>query len=186
VKRSLIPWLVGLVCVGPFALALALYFGPIALPSLPGSRELIEPPLATPPGWLDGAPAAGVAYRWSLIYARIGACEEPCALDLGRLRQVQAALGRDAGRVQRVYLHGGEAANPPDAAGDDPALVLRRVSDLASDERAARVLDPQALREGRVYLADPLGRLIASYPPGVAQKELLRDLKRLLSVSGTN
>jgi len=39
------------------------------------------------------------------------------------------------------------------------------------------------LRAGRVYLADPRGNLVASYPPDVEQKELLRDLKRLLAGS---
>jgi hypothetical protein len=178
------------VCFGPFVLALVLYYGSFEVALLPGSRELIEPPLATPPGWLVSPSEAGRAYRWSLIYARIGACEEPCVLDLRRLRQVQGALGNDADRVQRVYLHGGEASSSPVDATDDPfddsGLVLRRVSDLGEDERGAHVLDPAALRQGRVYVADPLGRLIASYPPDVAQKELLRDLKRLLSVSGTN
>jgi len=92
---------------------------------------------------------------------------------------VQAALGRDADRVQRSYFHDGDAAS----VADDPELVQRRVSGLRDD---ARVLGARGLAQGRVYIADPLGRLVASYPPDVAQKELLRDLKRLLSVSGTN
>ncbi len=37
--------------------------------------------------------------------------------------------------------------------------------------------------DGRVYVADPRGFVILSYPPDVEQKELLRDLKRLLAGS---
>ena len=89
-------------------------------------------------------------------------------------------------RVQRVYLHTGEASplldnNRP----DDSALVMRRL-DAAAGASVARVLDAEQLRLGRVYVADPRGNLVASYPPDVEQKELLRDLKRLLAGTGTN
>ena len=47
-------------------------------------------------------------------------------------------------------------------------------------------LGAQRLEVGRVYVADPRGYLIVSYPAEVEQKELLRDLKRLLSASGSN
>jgi hypothetical protein len=178
------------VCVGPFALALLLFYGPWGvawLPSLPGTRALIDPPIATPADWLAGDPnAPGGSYRWSLIYARITPCEQQCVQDLDRLRQVQGALGRDVDRVQRVYLHTGEASplldnNRP----DDSALVMRRLDDAAGAS-VARVLDAEQLRLGRVYVADPRGNLVASYPPDVEQKELLRDLKRLLAGTGTN
>ena len=37
---------------------------------------------------------------------------------------------------------------------------------------------------GRLYVADPQGNVILSYPPEDEQRELLRDLKRLMSASG--
>jgi hypothetical protein len=36
-----------------------------------------------------------------------------------------------------------------------------------------------------VLVADPRGEVILSYPPDVEQKELLRDLERLLAGSGS-
>lgn len=185
-RRWLVPGLVALVCFGPLALAIALRYGPLDagwLPTLPGSRELISPPLATPPGWL--APAAeigaGARYRWFLVYARMAACDQACERDLERLRQVQTALGRDAERVQRVFLHGGE----PGSVAADLGLVLRRFDDPPGDA-IARALAAQELGSGRVYIGDPQGSLVASYPRDVAQKELLRDLERLLTVGATN
>jgi cytochrome oxidase Cu insertion factor (SCO1/SenC/PrrC family) len=62
---------------------------------------------------------------------------------------------------------------------------MRRLDD-AVGASVARVLDAERLPLGRVYVADPRGNLIASYPPDVEQKELLRDLKRLLAGTGTN
>jgi hypothetical protein len=165
------------------ALALALRYGPFDLgwlPSLPGSRELLAPPIATPPGWL--APDSGGAdapYRWFLIYARMSACDRACAGDLERLRQVQAALGRDHDRVQRVFLHAG-----PETSAD-PGLELRSLGSPPGEEMA-RALDAEVLALGRVYIGDPQGRLVAGYPADVAQKELLRDLRRLLALGATN
>jgi len=192
--KSFVPWLVGLVIFGPFVVATLLYYGSPDLdwlPRLPGSRELIEPPLAAPSGWLEAAPGADPGpYRWSLIYARMAACELQCVQSLERLRQVHGALGRDQERVQRVYLHGGEPPAIPDQNGlkdglNDPGLLPRRLND-AQGAPVVRALGADRLQLGRVYIADPRGYLIASYPADVEQKELLRDFKRLLSVSGTN
>ena len=184
-RRALVPWLVALAVFGPFAAALLLYYVPSDLawlPRLPGSRELIEPPLAPPPGWLDvGLDAAGARYRWSLIYAKMAACDRPCSATLERLRQVHAALAGDAERVRRVYWHAGDEPSVP----DDPGLLTRRV-DGAVGESTVRALGAERLEQGRVYVADPRGLIVLSYPADVAQKELLRDLKRLLSVSGSN
>jgi hypothetical protein len=186
VKRgSLVPWLVALAVFGPFAAALLLYYVPADfgwLPRLPGSRELIEPPLEAPAAWLDfPSDEAGARYQWSLIYAKMAACDRPCSATLERLRQVHAALAGDAERVRRVYWHAGDEPRAP----DDPGLLVRRVDD-APGESAVRALGAERLEQGRVYVADPRGLIVVSYPADVAQKELLRDLRRLLSVSGSN
>jgi hypothetical protein len=184
-RRSVVPALVALVCFGPLLLAIALRYGPFDLswlPTLPGSRELVAPPIATPEGWLGSAhDGAGAPYRWFLIYARMSACDQACARDLERLRQVQAALGQDVDRVQRVFLHvGAQIAH-------DPALELRSLEGPPGEELArALEIDADVLSRGRVYIGDPQGRLVAGYPGDVAQKELLRDLKRLLGAGGTN
>ena len=55
------------------------------------------------------------------------------------------------------------------------------------DDRGApllRLLGEDRIQDGRIYICDPLGNLVLSYPADVEQKELLRDLQRLLDVSG--
>ena len=182
-RRFIVPALVALVCFGPLGLAVALRYGPFDLgwlPSLPGSRELLSPPIVTPPGWLAPASTgADAPYRWFLIYARMSACDQACVHDLERLRQVQAALGRDVERVQRVFLHVDAQIAP------DPGVELRSL-EAPPGEGMARALGARELLLGRIYIGDPQGRLVAGYPADVAQKELLRDLKRLLAVGGTN
>jgi cytochrome oxidase Cu insertion factor (SCO1/SenC/PrrC family) len=175
--NSIVPWLVALVCFGPFAAAMFVYYGlgPDSLPQLSGSRELLENPVPLPPEWRagTGTPPA----PWQLIYARMTPCEEQCVAHLGRLMQVQLALGRDQNRVRRAVWHVG----PPPPL-EDPGLTVHALDDAEGREIAA-ALGPERLGEGRVYVADPRGDVILSYPPDVEQKELLRDLKRLLSGS---
>jgi hypothetical protein len=172
-SKSFAPWLVALVCLGPFAAALLIYYGPLRtwLPQLPGDRELLAEPVPLPEEWRGGeAP-------WQLIYARMSACEQQCVQHLGRLLQVQIALGRDQDRVQRALWHAGDL---PEL--DDPKLDVHALDDETGRSVAA-ALGVERLQVGRVYVADPRGSVILSYPPDVEQKELLRDLERLLTGS---
>jgi hypothetical protein len=173
--KSWAPWLVALVTLGPFAAALFIYYGPFGLgwlPQLPGSRELLRDPVPLPAEWRnEGGPP------WQLIYARMSSCEQQCAQHLGRLLQVQLALGRDEGRVQRAFWYTGTL--PP---LDDPQLSTQML-DGEAGRSVVEALGAEHIGDGRVYVADPRGEVIVSYPPDVEQKELLRDLKRLLTGS---
>ena len=173
--KSFVPWLVALVCFGPFAVALLIYYAaPSLLPQLPGSRELLEQPVPLPAQWRNADEAAGA---WQLIYARMTPCEQQCAQQLGRLLQVQLALGRDQNRVRRVVWH----------VGSLPDLGDRDLTRMSLDDAAGRdivaALGAERMVDGRLYVADPRGEVILSYPADVEQKELLRDLKRLLAGS---
>jgi hypothetical protein len=167
---------VALVCLGPFAAALLIYYGPFGLawlPQLPGSRELLREPIALPPQWRSAD-----ARPWQLVYATMGPCEQRCVEHLGRLRQVQLALGSDASRVQRTAWHVGTLQL------GDPELTSHSLDDEAG-RSIVEALGAEGLRSGRVYVTDPRGLVILSYPPDVEQKELLRDLDRLLSGSAS-
>ncbi len=178
--KSFVPWLVALAVFGPFGLATLFYYSPWGrdwLPQLPGQRELLSAPVTLPAEWLPAEPGAS---RWLLIYARMTSCEQQCAQALDRLSRVQQALGKDQERVQRALWHAGES--PPPAT--DPQLRVQRL-DEGPGRGIAAALDPERIGSGRVYVADPRGSVILSYPASVEQKELLRDLKRLLAGSGT-
>jgi len=173
------------VTVGPFVLALGAYlgwFGSQPFPTLANEdRELIVPPVALPAEPLETPDGQALGadwprYRWSLIYARMAPCEAGCAADLERLRQVHAALGRDQDRVQRVFLTGdARVLSLPDAE-----LVIGKL-DGASN--LATRLGPDRIAAGRVFVADPLGNLVLSYPPDADRRRVLEDLERLLDVS---
>ena len=173
--------------VGPLVVAIVLYagrdsFGGFA--ELPNpDRELIENPPSLPLVALerpDGSltDAAWSRSRWSMIYARIGACDEPCADALRRLDAVHLALGADRDRVQTVFLAPEGSAGVPAAAG----FLIGRL-DVRAAAGLVGVLGPERLEQGRYFVVDPLGNLILSYPADADQSRLLEDLERLLEVS---
>ena len=180
--KSFVPWLVALAVFGPFGLAALVYYSPWGrdwLPQLPGQRELLRAPVTLPAEWLPGRP--GVASRLAPDLCKNDSVR--AAMRAGcwtGSRRVQQALGKDQERVQRALWHAGET--PPLPA--DAELRVQRL-DEGSGPRVAAALGPERIGSGRVYVADPRGNVILSYPAGVEQKELLRDLKRLLAGSGT-
>ncbi|MBN1238683.1 MAG: hypothetical protein JXB36_09280 [Gammaproteobacteria bacterium] len=187
-KTKLQILLVALVCVGPVIGAYLLYYGGDLdeLPILANpERRLLESPVELPslPGRVEGAVVDDLLSgpTWSLVYARTSPCGERCLGDLVRLRQVELALGRDLDRVQRIFIGPGDDSK----AGRDPTIVTASFDGPAGAELLA-VLErvghaPGA--DGRVYVVDPHGNLVMSYPPDPDQEGLLDDLERLLSVS---
>lgn len=177
--------ILALLFFGPFILAIVLYagrgsFGGFDQLENP-DRELIataaEMPrieLRTPGGALVSAD--GLRSRWSLIYAKMPACEAGCTEALERLNQVYLALGTD--RVQLVLLtSAGETGSLP------PYELSVGLLDAADDSDLVALLGYERLEEGRYFVVDPLGNLILSYPADADQGRLLEDLERLLDVS---
>ena len=187
--KSPVPTLAALAALffGPLIIAIVLYggrdslggFGQVRNPD----RELIAEPPTVPLEALrlaDGttSDAAWARSRWSLIYARMRACEEECAAALGRLHQVWLALGGERDRMQQVFL-----APPSDAETDVPADFLIGILEPTDSSALIDLLGIERLEEGRYFVVDPLGNVILSYPVGADQNRLLKDLERLLDVS---
>jgi len=183
-KTSREPLFLLLVFVVPLALAVIAFYGPWDwVPRSAAHGEFIQPPVPLPPGELTtlaGARTEPDWYRgrWSLIYARTAECREQCIAELNRLNQVRLALGDDLRRVQLVFLFSGAGPELPNEA----ALLAVRLDDAAGAE-LLELLDAELIRSGRIYLADPLGNLVMTYPPDAEQRGILEDLERLLTVT---
>ena len=179
------PLLLVLVFFGPALLAALAFYGPWDWVPRGGAAhgELIEPPLSLPPGAFatpsaDEAPTDRARPRWSFIYARFAPCDEQCLAHLNRLNQVRLALAEDRDRVQLVFLFAhAKPLLPPDAG-----IIVARLDDAAGNP-TLELLGEHRIRDGRVYIADPLGNLVMSYALDAEQKGMLEDLKRLLKLS---
>lgn len=153
--------------------------------------DLILPPRAVPDlELLD--PIAGmrghVRGKWNLVFLAHSGCDTRCEQRLYMMRQLWLAMGRDAQRLQRVLMLV-DAANEPAAdswpqqyPGQLVALVNRIDAETITGIFSLET-DDQPLIAGRLYLIDPLGNLMMSYPSGTDPAGIIKDLKRLFKYS---
>ncbi len=154
-------------CAAPFALGWAAwYFGWGT--GRPGNYgELITPRLLTGPVF---EPLRG---KWLLVAFDTAACDAYCEKKLYYMRQIRSALGKDQGRVERLWVL-------TDAGEPRPQL-------LAAIEGTRMARAPSAAFPGdpveHVYLVDPLGNLMMRFPRDPDPSRMLKDLQRLLRYS---
>ncbi len=187
--------LVGLIILfaGPLAVAAWLYYGDTGW--RPGGStshgDLMGPAVPVPE--LELRTPNGAVFdtgtlrgKWTLVYLGDGSCPESCRIALYNLRQIRLALGKDMGRVQRLFVYRGACCDDEFFPTEHPDLLLA-TADGETRQRLLAVFPefegvaPDAA--GRSYLVDPLGNLMMSYPADIDPKGMLKDLKRLLRLS---
>lgn len=115
---------------------------------------------------------------WSIVILAPQACDASCQQALYVTRQVWRRLNRDMDRVQRVFVAG------PDVEIDRSEHPLLRIFETGSEvERMFIEAVPTHSPARRVFLADPMGNLMMSYPIELEPEMLHDDLKRLLKIS---
>jgi cytochrome oxidase Cu insertion factor (SCO1/SenC/PrrC family) len=144
--------------------------------------EFIVPPVVFPSASL-GRQSGGLFRfeelrgKWVLVASDSGSCLASCAEKLTLMRQVRLALGRDALRVERVFVADDSKPLPAEALAVHDGLVI-----LAPPP--GLVLPPGPLNDrAYLYLADPEGRVMMRFPAGAEPKRVLGDIKRLLKAS---
>jgi hypothetical protein len=125
----------------------------------------------------DGAPfrLADLRGRWVLVAGAAGGCSAGCERALYATRQAHTMQGKERERVVRVWLDAGGARPSPELRAQHPGLVVARVP--------AGALAALPGGQSGIWLIDPLGNLVLSYPADPDIKGLARDLARLLQAS---
>jgi hypothetical protein len=171
----------------PFTIAATLHL----LEIRPGGKSFGN--LITPPVTLqfpefnavegDVYPAERWNKIWSIVIIDDNSCAEECQKKVDMLNRVHISLNKEYDRVQRVLLLQGEVDLNKIAALQtqfSDLIILTAKDD--SQQTFVQVFNSSA-EKGSVYLVDPLGNLMMSYPQSLAPKELYSDLKRLLKNS---
>lgn len=179
-----------LVCASPVIASYFTYY--VVRPD--GRRnfgELITPqrPIpAMPTVDLDGKAGELTALRkqWLLISASDAACAAPCQQRLYFQRQLREALGKEKGRMDRVWLITDKAAVDPKLR---PALLEAIAVRVPADQLAAWLPPAAGQRlEEHLYLVDPLGNLMMRFPANMdaaGAAKAKRDIDRVLRASGS-
>jgi cytochrome oxidase Cu insertion factor (SCO1/SenC/PrrC family) len=190
-RRQLV--LLALLFALPVLLAFALYFGGWRSEGTTNRGVLVTPARVLQDAalvTLDGTPArfSGLAGKWLMVYIGLGGCDTVCERNLYTMRQVHAAQGKQAGRVQRVLLvtELGAHDSLDSTLKAYPGMIV-----LAGPPEAARALAAQfrvdtespGTAAGRIYLVDPLGNFMMYYEADADPQGLRKDLARLLRLS---
>ena len=177
--------LIASIFVVPLLTAVALYHSLDWRPVVNARGTLIDPPLTLDSAGLtlaDGeqAPPDALRGRWSVLRPVAGPCGERERALLGELARVRLALDKDAGRVQRVLVHdGGCRASDFESGATDLKVYSTAMTGAGWLARFPPAVDGAP----GIYIVDPHGNLMMSYPAAGSARGLLSDLERLLRLS---
>jgi cytochrome oxidase Cu insertion factor (SCO1/SenC/PrrC family) len=176
----------------PLAVAFWLYYGPSPWRPAGGTNqgEIVEPARPLPAVSLlkvDGTPTGDQFLRgkWTIVYVSDGACGPDCRKALYLTRQTRLALNKDMDRIQRVFLVTERCCDTRYLSAEHPDLLVVKLEGPEAAKLLAEfpVYPDAPGAAGRVYLVDPLGNLMMSYPRTAPDKALLTDIRKLLRLS---
>ena len=178
-------YLLILVFVLPFTMAVLLHFIDLK-PSGKSYGNLVQPPKSLQiPALKD---AQGKVFKpeqwnkiWSIVTIDDTGCAAPCVARVHMLKQVHTSINKEADRVQRVLLV------PVDINSEAYSEIQKKYPDLiilaGANTEMTTFLAEFSAAKGGVFLVDPLGNLMMSYPEKFDPKGLRSDLTRLLKNS---
>ena len=131
--------------------------------------QLIAPVVAAPAALREALPAGD---RWILL-TTLTECTAECTRMIDEFDRIDRALG-----------HRGEELVPVIALdAGSPANVPNRVAVIADEGRWRRFLEGLDRSPGTIFVMDPLGNLMLSFPPDHDPSEIKDDLERLIKYS---
>lgn len=190
-KRKLL--ILALLFALPAALAFILYTSGWRPAVTANHGELVQPARPIGDVTLDTLDGKRLTFskpdkKWALVYFGSAHCLARCEQDLYKMRQVHLAQGKEADRIERVFV-----------VTDATALDLLRYTLKDHPGMIVLVGPPAAVRQiagqfgvpaggaldglDRIYLVDPLGNFMMHYPPDADASGMRKDLARLLKVS---
>jgi cytochrome oxidase Cu insertion factor (SCO1/SenC/PrrC family) len=128
---------------------------------------------------------------WQLLYLGAPECDALCVDRLYFLRQLHTRLGREADRVERVYVQ--VAAMPGPLPEATASILAEQHPDMkqlhAESSSLQQVLAPtvpageDAIGNHYIYVVDPVGNVMLYFTPDNTPEEILSDLDKLLDQS---
>lgn len=186
-RRSLFPlWAMLAVFALPVVSAWFLYLNPEYLPTTRSNRgDLIEAIVTLPTGEdllsVEGTPfdSDKLSGRWTLVVLGQASCSEPCLEKLREIRQIRLALGESRLSVERLLLATDSGfVVESELAGTQVATLTPAGAQHLLDQ-----LGDDASAYDRIYILDPMGRLMMRYRADAPAKDILKDMERLLKAS---
>jgi hypothetical protein len=150
---------------GPLAVAAWMYYGGALQPvGRTNHGALLEPIISV----VEKLPESEIAELgdgyWVLVYSNTRDCTETCRDSLYTLRQSRKMLGKEMGRLKRLFLHGESSPDTLFLADEHAGLISLRDGDLSELLNNKK---PATLSAGGYFLLDPLGNLVMYFEPEI-------------------
>jgi cytochrome oxidase Cu insertion factor (SCO1/SenC/PrrC family) len=177
----------------PVLIAYALYFSGWRPETSGNYGELVQPPRALPElvlQTLDGRAlrVSELRGKWTLLMFGAAECPKPCEAALDKMHRIILAQGKEATRVRAAFVVTDLRARdwlqyaikdyPGTLVLTGSADTMRMLTSYFTLSKGAPLNDPN-----RIYVIDPLGNLMMSYPADADANRMRKDLARLLRVS---
>jgi cytochrome oxidase Cu insertion factor (SCO1/SenC/PrrC family) len=118
--------------------------------------------------------------RWSMVYIADD-CEKACADRLYTMRQLHATLAKDIERVQRVLIAPSGQLQALQKQYPDLLILTGPNEELPDLRKQFDLAGVPAGSNDRIYLVDPLGNLMMSFPDTIAVSDIRKNIQRLLA-----
>ena len=134
-------------------------------------------------------------HQWTLVIPVPAQCDAQCVSTLYTTRQIHVGLGKEFGRVRRVFVSpepiDASAPVPQNSQGSDTQTTLGSYLEVQHKGMPLLVLSRSSfnalfgdLQPGTWFLADPAGWMMMSFDVTTHYKDVTSDLKFLLKNSG--
>ena len=127
---------------------------------------------------------ASLKGKWVMVYFSNSDCDDPCKQNVYAMRQVQTALGKEKGRVQRLLVLSGKSTIDTLKAKIKDYAGMYTVVDQENIEALTQQFllnNASSVATDRIYLIDPLGNLMMTYKDD--PRGILKDLIHLMKIS---
>ncbi len=120
--------------------------------------------------------------KWVLLYITPTTCAEDCLDTLYKIREARQMLGRDSYKVHRLLV-----TLPKEKKNPLYQLLKNEYSTtqygIINQNQLEKLLDKlpagmQSTNYGVLYLVDPKGYIVLSYPPSITAKGIAQDLQK--------
>ena len=149
-------------------------------------QPLVNVPMISPDG--SDVDLTNLFGRWTYVFFVEAGCDESCKQLADAVERVRVSQGKNEKRVRLMVI-----TLSPDALSsvDEIRLIMPKTIVLGVNAAEKEQLLPQfmssgeasALQSGSVFLVDPMGNLMMSYPAKADPTDLRKDISRLLRAS---
>jgi cytochrome oxidase Cu insertion factor (SCO1/SenC/PrrC family) len=128
-----------------------------------------------------------LAGKWWLVYVSPPKCQHTCQDILYNMRQIRTALGKDAPRVERLFI-----AHPDCHLSVCEVYLGQSYPDMQRAQIKTKDFDilfgnisniSERESVGEMFIIDPNGNIMMHYSADMEAKAILSDMKRLLKSS---